>query len=1099
VLIRHVIRKKNDKGEADGEPFPLYSLYMHLDAPKWDSENDYYKSNVPWFKKINDFQYGGVVNVDPSSAAFGETQWAVKPVDAGAASVTVTGGSQVPLQKDGRTLGIAKPVSEDVTEAISAFKMGCVTTFSEPVLPVGTGEVIGCAKGPIHWEMFSPFGEQGGIQKLIAIDPELSKVLSSKIEELESDNFFDMKDAQGKGTDEFKEVLLGALPADDRSDLEGVINEWTYAEKLIAFYKKTNTFSKDGPDQASTQDLFTYPVTFKLTNPFDFKISKPVEVMVSFTAEEKNVGKTGKLEVTSFDNEYSIHVPAQADMVHFDCADFFLESVSVNELSADSQKKSAESAFFGDITRFRWRGSRIGHLSEWSTTGTDALLNKLKEKNRLDTFIAMARDYREFLESKKLVSAGAAKFDLFKTLIRFATWWGRERSDSDPWGEVAVVGQGSSVTSLFGGDASRQLPPDAKVDNLHPVTCLWLLELLHERSRIEVLNKWDPVTILGTDQTESALYRAVASEKNRLGTKLQAVLVDDGYENGIPINFQASFSGGGKIPLGNALSVYGTAHWLGRANVWGDWELEVTRGDGSIIETNVGDATISIAMPEGVAELTVSAPKPKTRLYTGCITATAHAPSVMEAFLFFESCTATGSAAPDFALAVIPPVCIPVKLIPAKVNLKKTNNGIQTDGVYLLPTNGVKKVRIIKGGKFTFGELFDAYVGSKEDFKLNLVLYNKLELVRGKGEKPQIVIDSIADGGCSIVIRSFTGKEDELKKIQANASNLNGKDGLIVETVGDMVKMTVPTPPETPVVMEFAFGLTAPLGALVNSVDPPQGSLVHTRPLLLAPNGGHALLGDASGNEYEEVAIAVLKQKCGNDYLEVRSEFSFPPVGKLAASEMNVVLGDKIHTSVTLFGNIKDWQKVGPLIQIEYGKSKSCSGKLDIKNNVLSEDWSLKSERLNKQLAFSVVLTKPEAVLAQPVLPVVKYFDFKPAIGSFTVEESDGMLVLRGKGVCIPPSTMFEIKCKVVDKGVESGDTALKKTIDYKYDKYDKSRNNFGGCDENGNFEATLDRSAIKDVKKRKFIWRLAPGITIGDSLLPEQMCEYVPSKAEQD
>ena len=52
VLIRHVIRKKNEKGEIDGEPFPLYSLYMHLESPQWDSDNDFYHSKVPWFKRL---------------------------------------------------------------------------------------------------------------------------------------------------------------------------------------------------------------------------------------------------------------------------------------------------------------------------------------------------------------------------------------------------------------------------------------------------------------------------------------------------------------------------------------------------------------------------------------------------------------------------------------------------------------------------------------------------------------------------------------------------------------------------------------------------------------------------------------------------------------------------------------------------------------------------------------------------------------------------------------------------------------------------------------------------------------------------------------
>ena len=1034
------------------------------------------------------------MDVDPSSTEFGLTKWAIQSITTGAASVTVQGGKKISLEKNGRTVAIVKPVPEDVTEAVEGFKEGCVVTFSEPVLPVRTGEIIGCTKGYIHWEMFSPHGDQGAIQKLAAIDPELKKIISGTIEELESDNYYDVKDAQGNGTDEFKDVLLGALPEDDRKELDGVVCSDTYSEKLIAFYQNGSTFAKDGADDASTKNQFTYPVTIKLTNPFQFQSSQPVSVDVTFTSEGQNIGKAGKLSVTSFDKEYSIHVPAEADTMHFSCTDFFLDSLPLNVLKDDVQKKSAESAFFGDITRFRWRNSRIGHVSEWSVSGVESLLEKLKEKKLISNYIAMSELYRSFLESRKMVSEGASQFDLLKALIRTSTWWGRVCSESDPWGEIAVIGQGTSVRSLFGDDATTQLPTDAKVDNLHPVTGLWLLDLLNERNRILIYDKWEPVTILGTDHTESALYCAITTTAQSLllGCSLQAVLVDDGYETGIPMNFWAALSGGQKIPLGSAFTMFGAAYWRGQANVWGDWELEVRRGDGSVIGTDVSNRTINILKPEGFSELQISGPDHKTRMYTGSITIGANAPLVVEGLLFFECCTVSADTAPDYAQATIPAICTPIKMIPAKVSQKKTDTGLLTDGVFIRATKGAKKVNIKRGGKFTYSEFEAVYSGSKANFQLNCNLYDKLELVRGTGTTPKVTVDSVSPDGCSLVIRSSTASTEDISKIHEKAQTMNGVDGLSVTIHDDKrVTLKIQSPADLPVTMEFSFGITSALSEIVSVVNPPQGSLVHTRPILLIPNGGHALLEDGSGKEYEEADLGAIKQKCGNDYLEARSEFSFPPVGKLAAGEIEVTLGDAILTSVNLYGDIKEWEKLGPKIQIEYGKTKKSYGK--ITGNVLSENWTLYADRMKKRLTFSVVLTKPDAALTLPALPAVAYFDATPSIGSFTVEETDEKLILHGKGTCIPSSTKFEVKCKVFDGSTEKGDVALKKTIDYKYDK-----GSYGGCDEQGNFEATLDRSAITDTRKRKFIWRLAPaGTTIAGIPLPEQVAKYPLPKAE--
>jgi hypothetical protein len=1092
VLIRHMLQKKNEKGDADGEPFPVYSLYMHLESPEWSSDKDFYKHSVPWFKKINDYQYGGVVDVDPSSADFGVTKWAVEPVTSEIPSVTVSDDSKVSIKKNGQTAAIAKPVSEDVTEAVMAFKDGCVVTFSEPVLPVMTGEVIGCAKGSIHWEMFSPYGDMGGIQKLIAIDPELKKFLTTAIEELKPDNFFEMKDAEGNGTDEFNKVLLAALPEEDRSELNEVLCKSNYAEQFIAFYKKGNTFAKDGTDDASTKDLYTYPVTIKLANPYQFKSTQPIPVKVSFLAEEKKVGKTGTLSVTSFDKEYSIHIPANADTMLLECADFFLEPVPLNELRNDSQKKSSESAFFGDITRFRWRGARIGHVSDWSVDGTDALLNKLSKTMRIDKYIDMSEQYRGFLESKKLVTKGAPKFDLFKALIRITTWWGRKKSDSDPWGEVAVIGPGTSGKSLFGDDATLQLPPDAKVDNLHPVTCLWLLDLLYERGKIDVVDRWAPVTILRTEQTASALYSAISScvQPPSLGASISAVLVDDGYESGITVKFVAALSEGQKITFASAVTTFGTAFWRGEATIWGEWQLEVNRGDGSAIEASVNDGVIKIPKPGGLSELHITEVVSKSKMHSGSITVNSNAPSAMEAFLSFKCCTVSGNETPDFNQCVIPSICIPVRLLRTKVSLKKNNTGLFTDGVFILPTKGAAKVRIKQGGKFSYGNFESVYAGAKKDFRLNCNLYSKLELIRGNGADPQITVVRVEEHGCSIVIKSSRGNDADIRKIHDNANSLDGTDGLSVTIHEDkQVTLTVEPPPELPVTMDFTFHVTPALGAIVTALNPPEGSLVHAQPLLLIPNGGHAILGDATGKDYEEVDPDDIKKQCGNDFLEAHCEYTFPPVGKLAAGEIKVVLGDKINTSITLYGDIKEWEKVGPKIQIEYGSTKKQYGMIVKNTNLLSEDWSLNDTRVNKRLAFSVVVTKPDAALTLPALPPVVYFDAAPSIGSFTIEETEDKLILRGIGKCIPSSTLFEVKCKVVSGNTENGDVALKKTIHYAY-----GNGSFGRCNEQGTFEATLDRGAINDTHKRKFIWKLAPGHAIAGILLPEQVCEYLPS-----
>ncbi len=108
----------------------------------------------------------------------------------------------------------------------------------------------------------------------------------------------------------------------------------------------------------------------------------------------------------------------------------------------------------------------------------------------------------------------------------------------------------SRSASLFGtGDG--QLPVDTKIDNIHPVTLLCLLEILSQRGRIRVNHEWSRLSF-HTKPSPPVAWGFLAAKdlgKVALGDEVRAMVVDDdyGYDASLRVELQLKIDGGAPV------------------------------------------------------------------------------------------------------------------------------------------------------------------------------------------------------------------------------------------------------------------------------------------------------------------------------------------------------------------------------------------------------------------------------------------------------------------------------------------------------------------------------------------------------------------------
>jgi N-acetyl-anhydromuramyl-L-alanine amidase AmpD len=471
ILVRHEINKLDTEYKPE-RTFVLYSLYMHLVAPPWSlikgdtvehGSGDFYASgnkyqDVKWLRKILKGRYA-VYNLDVSTASvadFGQVYMA--PTDV---SISPTSG-EISVYGDtgfetvsGASVYTRQP--PETKKAYEALLKGKIITFTDSYLPVQGGEIIGYVQSTVseddgdylHWEIFAP---QGELEELLKIDEDLASLFTDKILTDEQDdnllqdndvsqlkNFLHTEEA------EIKSRLDGvALPEDN--PLKAQAGMVKFKDAMVLLFSSAIV---------SLAGKYYYPVTLKLDPAANIRLQTGGPAgndKVSFLLQPATAGTmkykapdSGEIvngnsfTYTELENGIQAYLPAGAELISAACTNAHIEF----DTPADAEK-----SLFKKYVACKFRQVLLKHKTEWAEQGMTALLDKLRQRQ---------------------ISLSEQLADHVKTLC----WWGKEGE----YGEEPIY----TGKSLF----KTMLPGDNKIENLHPVTALWLLSILKNNLLID--------------------------------------------------------------------------------------------------------------------------------------------------------------------------------------------------------------------------------------------------------------------------------------------------------------------------------------------------------------------------------------------------------------------------------------------------------------------------------------------------------------------------------------------------------------------------------------------------------------------------------------
>lgn len=1097
VLIRHELSAMENGKPAD-EVHPLYSLYMHLAPPRWgqaDADKEFEKA--PWLASFLQMQHGAVVNLDPASEDAGKTFWATAPLDSEAASFQVKDRPQ-PLKGkvDGRMFALTKHCPEDVAEAIDAFKKGSIVTFDRPLFPVAAGDVIGfVAQGSpvpgeggtpassssryLHWELFSLSGDPGGLNFLTEKDPELKRLLV-KVEEKRKDNFLQMPSDGAPDADNEVNTLLGSTGV----EVVQALKRARYGRTLQEYF---NDGTKFFSAEATSAQPFTWPLPLTLENKYKYGGPCTLEVLY------KKAGQPHSREVFNLSPRnqgtlnVTLNVPADADALALWSPHFFADPVELESNVLRQKRLESRTKLFQKAARHRWRNLVLEHVNEWTPEGLGLQLDARKEAGLFD-----------HLEDTPDITVEKLK----KQLLPLC-WWARPATREDPFGEVPVLG--AEQKSLFGTEAT-QLPESAELVNMHPVTALWLMDLLLEKEAIAIRKEWPPATLKRDESNEKPLFLGVLHEGASVlgGMEMLAVLVQHGY--GTTATESVTFMlapkgqpGAGLEPraLGRAPYTEGVARIRIRAPAWGEWELHASREDGQRLEPAQTQMTAFVVRkPVVTGQSFALGVKPgKVRpLATGTFTVSENWPVALAGYIVFEYWKVppgeqvTAEANPISASLAVP-------VIAERPAAERTAGGLKYKNDFIV---GREKDR--SNPKVTPNFSFQEFVthpilgrvfreDEKTKFKLAVPLAQRLQELRDlckpkvAGKKDlSLTIKQLDEDGLQLLVGPSSGTAADFELLVAKLPLLKPSEFFTDERVDDELAIRITyTPPRSAGVLQFEFDPAPALGRLAAEAlsGAMAGETLHVRPRFIVPSTGHSLhmsgtLPPVEGaQDLFSTSAAQLRAACTNDVLELVADKHLPPVARFEFGDIQLKMGaGKLRTEVTLHGDTSQWIAAAPLFKLAGASQSKRVG------NVLQADWPLldkQGQRIpdmwNGPLTFSAEVSQPDKALTPP--PPVKHEPVRvdPRLESLTHEVRDRELGLLGKGHFIPTDADFRIVCERQEAttGQWVEDTTVNSAIRYKT----PGDAAYGRCTELGVFEASVPKTALKKAGGPfRFTWR---------------------------
>ncbi|MFY0580125.1 hypothetical protein ACN28S_43020 [Cystobacter fuscus] len=193
---------------------------------------------------------------------------------------------------------------------------------------------------------------------------------------------------------------------------------------------------------------------------------------------------------------------------------------------------------FGKAATRHWRNLLLDHLNEWTPEGLETQLEARSEAGHLEDLVD---------------TSSPTVFAAWKKNIRPLSWWSRKKNEDDPYGEVPVLGAETQEQSIF-GSGEHLLPESANTLNVHPVTTLWLIDILLEKEAIAFKKAWPPETLKRSESTQKPPFLGFLHKevKPTVGMELIGILVQHGYAttdgaNATDVLFSAAPDGEGAL------------------------------------------------------------------------------------------------------------------------------------------------------------------------------------------------------------------------------------------------------------------------------------------------------------------------------------------------------------------------------------------------------------------------------------------------------------------------------------------------------------------------------------------------------------------------
>ncbi|MBZ4416621.1 M15 family metallopeptidase [Myxococcus sp. RHSTA-1-4] len=1125
VLVRHEFTEP--EGTPPPKPFPLYSLYMHLAPPKWGgAESDKAFEKAPWLESFFRMQHGAVVNIDPDSDEVGKTYWAQGPLNPRAENHPVRDRAQpVPGIVGGRPLALAKPSPQEVTEAIEALKKGSIITFDRPLFPVAAGEIIGflapgrdvpseelapaqdsgasatLARSPrppaataplpryVHWELFSLSGGDSGLKFLIEKDEALKALLQEVEEQDKKDNFLQMPSDRTPGARNEVQDILGPTGVNIVKELRTA----RYGTRLRQHFNNgTRFFSAED----TTEKPFTWPLTITLENKYKFP-GDPTTVC-TLEVQYKKAGDflsrerftlSPKRDVPTLTVKLS--VPAAADSLSLWSPVFFADRLEVAADVLREKRFQSRAELFKKAARHRWRNLVMNHINEWTPAG---LVKQLEARK--------AEGFFDHLEDKPETT-----FEKLKEYLLPLTWWDRPATEKDPYGEVPVLADAQGHKKSLFGDSDAMLPRNANVVSMHPVTALWLVDLLVENAVIGLAKEWPPCTLKRDESTLKPPFLGLLFKGHTAlsGKEMLTVLVQHGYgttagtsAEDVTFWLAAGGDGGaGSEPQVLCRTSYKDGVALGRARApsWGQWEVYATRADGQRFEPlESRSTTFDVPKPVLTGQPFELGSKPgKLRpLAAGGIVVRQNLPATLPGYVVFEYWKLPPRTQPD--LRETPTAAsLAMPVLASRPPEARTTGGLRYLNDLIVGTekkDGNPKVT----PNFSFKEFLTSqrhgrvFQGDPATaFRLAVPLAQRLQELRDlckpkNGEKElQLSVKRLAENGLSLLVTPNTGSAEDLtllaKKLRMlSPSELHSAEYVEAE---EAVRLTYSSANSSGV-LHLEFDPAPALGRLAAELlsDETGGEVLHVRPRFIAPNSGHALhtsrrLTAVEGEtELFSASAADIRAACGEDCLEVVADRCLPPVSRFEFGAIQVKMGAGVlRTEVKLHGDANAWKAAAPIIKLA-GIVQNKRG-----NGVLLADWPLLDKNGHRipqmwgdKLTFTAEVTQPGKV-ATPPPPVTCEVKVEPRLETLTWKLQGKNLCFTGQGHFIPTGLDFHIICDRQDAttGQWAEDATITSAIRYKL----QAEFPWGQCTETGIFEASVPHLLLKKAEGPfRFYWR---------------------------